>query len=466
MSYLKQTWSDYDKNKSEELNKQNGAVLNSDRMNHIENGISEVDTKTKTLEESAIKIDDTTTTKTDTVYSSFKVNAELEKKANKEDIVKVVLPEWIGDTKPVYTAEEVGALPDDTVIPTIPSWVGETKPVYTAEEVGALSKDTTLLSIDDTTAAVDKVYSSKKVDTELEKKANVSDIPELPAWVGENKPVYTATEVGALPKDTPLLAIDDSATSTTKVYSSEKISTELGKKANVSDVPTIPSWVGENKPVYTATEVGALPDNTVIPTVDDSKTEANIWSALKVSTELGKKADKDHLLPKVWYTVSDTGSNPASDGIPGGFIINPENGMFQKLELTKNSYLYKFDGGENKTCSLPVLNADHPLMFLQVNGSSDDGIIYDSFDLWIGLNAFKTRKDGLPLMFIFYFDGEGTSIAISATSEYALDEMHAGGTTDDRPFTLKPYQTYFDTTLNKLIVWTGTAWVDTNGVEV
>ena len=115
------------------------------------------------------------------------------------------------------------------------------KPTYTANEIG--------LGNVDNTSDIDKPISTA-TQTALEGKADtghthtVSDItdmpeyltqetdPTVPAWAKtENKPTYTADEVGAAKKN---------------------------HTHNVSDITDMPEWAkAENKPVYTASEVGA-----------------------------------------------------------------------------------------------------------------------------------------------------------------------------------------------------------------
>ena len=124
----------------------------------------------------------------------------------------------------------------------ISDWAkAESKPAYTASEVG--------LGNVDNTADIDKPISTA-TQTALDGKADtvhthtVSDItdmpayltqetdPTVPAWAKtENKPTYTADEVGAAKKN---------------------------HTHNVSDITDMPEWAkAENKPVYTASEVGA-----------------------------------------------------------------------------------------------------------------------------------------------------------------------------------------------------------------
>ena len=83
---------------------------------------------------------------------------------------------------------------------------------------------------------------------------NTETDPTVPSWAKQqNKPSYTAQEVGALPDDTPIPS---------KV---SELTNDSGFLTAETD-PTVPSWAKQqNKPSYTAQEVGALPDDTPIP---------------------------------------------------------------------------------------------------------------------------------------------------------------------------------------------------------
>lgn len=158
------------------------------------------------------------------------------------------IADWAkAESKPVYTAEEVGAAEKNHThnmsdITDMPEWTKtENKPAYTASEVG--------LGNVDNTADIDKPISTA-TQTALDGKADtghthtVSDItdmpayltqetdPTVPAWAkAKNKPTYTADEVGAAKKK---------------------------HTHNVSDITDMPEWAkAENKPAYTASEVGA-----------------------------------------------------------------------------------------------------------------------------------------------------------------------------------------------------------------
>lgn len=124
----------------------------------------------------------------------------------------------------------------------IADWAkAESKPVYTAEEVGAAEKNHT---------------------------HNVSDITDMPEWTKtENKPAYTANEIGLGNVDNTA-DIDKPISTATQTALDGKADT--GHTHTVSDItdmpeyltketdPTVPAWAkAKNKPTYTADEVGA-----------------------------------------------------------------------------------------------------------------------------------------------------------------------------------------------------------------
>lgn len=80
--------------------------------------------------------------------------------------------------------------------------------------------------------------------------------PTVPAWAkSPTKPTYTASEVGALPSTTVI-----------PTYTSQLINNSGFITSYTETDPTVPSWAKQpSKPSYTATEVGALPNTTTIP---------------------------------------------------------------------------------------------------------------------------------------------------------------------------------------------------------
>lgn len=115
------------------------------------------------------------------------------------------------------------------------------KPTYTANEIGLGNVDNTA-DIDKPISTATQTALDGKADTgHTHKVSDITDMPAyltqetdptVPAWAKtENKPTYTADEVGAAKKN---------------------------HTHNMSDITDMPEWTKtENKPVYTASEVGA-----------------------------------------------------------------------------------------------------------------------------------------------------------------------------------------------------------------
>lgn len=178
---------------------------------------------------------------------------DISGKADKSELAKVATTGEYSDllhtpTIPTKTSElqnDAGFLTEYTEIdPTVSDWAREdTKPVYTAEEVGALPDDTEI-----PTKVSDLQNDSGFISVETD--------PTVPQWAKQpNKPTYTATEVGALPSDTHI------PTKTSDLTNDSGFITGYTETD-----PTVPSWAKQQtKPTYTAQEVGALPSDTVIP---------------------------------------------------------------------------------------------------------------------------------------------------------------------------------------------------------
>ena len=101
--------------------------------------------------------------------------------------------------------------------------------------------------------------------------------------VAQSKPTYTASEVGALPSSTPI----PSKTS--------QLTNDSGFITGYAETdPTVPSWAkASSKPTYTASEVGAAPashtsDNNIHITSD----ERTAWNAKAPGTHVG---DSTHI---------------------------------------------------------------------------------------------------------------------------------------------------------------------------
>jgi len=178
---------------------------------------------------------------------------DISGKADKSELAKVATTGEYSDllhtpTIPTKISElqnDAGFLTEYTEIdPSVSDWAREdTKPIYTAEEVGALPDDTEI-----PTKVSDLLNDSGFISVETD--------PTVPQWAKQpNKPTYTATEVGALPSNTHI------PTKTSDLTNDSGFITGYTETD-----PTVPSWAKQQtKPTYTAQEVGALSSDTVIP---------------------------------------------------------------------------------------------------------------------------------------------------------------------------------------------------------
>ena len=115
----------------------------------------------------------------------------------------------------------------------------------------------------------------KSVKSYLEKNPIEETDPTVPAWAkAEEKPTYTAEEVGALPSTTvipsklsELTADDEHETVTKEEKQAWNAKSDFsGEYRDLRGKPELAEWaLQKEKPTYTASEVGALPDTTEIP---------------------------------------------------------------------------------------------------------------------------------------------------------------------------------------------------------
>lgn len=145
-------------------------------------------------------------------------------------------------------------VPSNETDPTVPSWAKQpNKPTYTASEVHALP-DTTVIP-----SSTSQLVNDSGFIVGADVPSNETD-PTVPAWAkAPSKPSYTASEVHALPDTTVI------PSSTSDLVNDSGFIVGADVPSNETD-PTVPSWAkASSKPSYTASEVGALPDTTVIP---------------------------------------------------------------------------------------------------------------------------------------------------------------------------------------------------------
>ena len=126
--------------------------------------------------------------------------------------------------------------------------------------------------------------------------------PTVPDWAKQaTKPSYTASEVGALPSSTVI----PSKTS--------QLTNDSGFITGYTETdPTVPEWAKQaTKPTYTASEVGALPSSTVIPSKTSQLTNDSGFITGYTETDptvpaWAKAASKPS------YTANEVGAIPTS----------------------------------------------------------------------------------------------------------------------------------------------------------
>ena len=186
------------------------------------------------------------------------------------------VPAWAKEsTKPSYTASEVGALPDSTVIPTALS-------ALTDDATHRLVTDTEKSAWNAAEANVQSDWSQTgtTADDYIKNKPNIPDESTVSGW-GFTKNAGTITGIN----------MNGASKGTSGVVN-------LGTVITAETDPTVPAWAKEStKPSYTASEVGALPDSTVIPTAlsaltDDAThrlvtdTEKSAWNGKASASDL------------------------------------------------------------------------------------------------------------------------------------------------------------------------------------
>lgn len=184
--------------------------------------------------------------------------------------------------------------------PTVPSWAKEAeKPTYTAAEVDAMAtshpannitagnienwtKQTNLLSVDsDHNNAYDYWWTLTIPRNAL------WNINNAPGSSGNLKYLYVPSTTGS-----NLVKLE--------------LPTSNGKLALISDTP---AWArATNKPTYTAQEVGALPADTIIPTVPTNVSAfTNDAGYLTQHQDISGKADKSEIPTSISELTNDAG---------------------------------------------------------------------------------------------------------------------------------------------------------------
>lgn len=156
--------------------------------------------------------------------------------------------------------------------------------------------------------------------------------------------VLDADDVGALPDNTEI----PSKTS--------DLTNDSGFITGYTETdPTVPSWAkAPSKPSYTAQEVGALPDTTVIPTkVSDLQNDSGFITGYTETDPTVPSWAKAGTKPS--YTAQEVGAMPAVDDVTleddatnGGVISLYDTNDTLRQKLDGNGKLWQYDGSGNE----------------------------------------------------------------------------------------------------------------------
>lgn len=168
--------------------------------------------------------------------------------------------------------DNVTEIPQEKVTEAVSTYM-EANPINVPKNLSDLKEDAEHRTVTDTEK---QSWDNKSdFDGNYESLTGKPTIPTVPAWAKEEeKPTYTASEVGALPSTTvipsklsELTADDEHETVTKEEKQAWNAKSDFsGEYRDLRGKPELAEWVLQSrKPTYTASEVGALPSTTEIP---------------------------------------------------------------------------------------------------------------------------------------------------------------------------------------------------------
>ena len=321
-----------------------------------------------------------------------------------------------------YVANAIEGMVVEETDPTVPEWAkAETKPSYTANEVGALPADTALFSGDyEDLSNKPELFSGDYDD--LSNKPNLfsGNYNDL-----TNKPTIPTVpvNVSAFYNDAGYLnAHQDLTGYATESYVDEAIANiELPDGGiTVETDPTVPSWAKQaNKPTYTAQEVGALPANTALFSGDYNDL-SNKPTIPTVPTNISAFTNDAGYLTSIEYTSYDF----PGMGNPYGLLMNNwEDVVAITTSISDFGCMSMAIDEDDNPTHMGALNGDMLLLqnFVSGNGIGlfPDGIIasnmadYEQNENYVGI-TFGANYDGL------YVNGSKVALVSDIPTAYTL----------------------------------------------
>lgn len=228
-----------------------------------------------------------------------------------------------------------------------PDWSNiENKPFTNIDNATIVSQDGTL--------KVTGFVSDVKLGGSSVLSDGVANLPEYPTslpasdvsdWAkAPNKPGYTATEVGALPEGTfiPKSLSDMLDDTTHRVVTDNQISSWNNKLSSFTESdPTVPSWAKEpNKPTYIASEVGAA-------TLSDIQTEIKKLDC----AQIGGTGKYITSVSQVDGVISATSKSADTSVTQGSSNLVTSGAVFTAIDNLPEPMVFKGSLGTNGTIS-------------------------------------------------------------------------------------------------------------------
>lgn len=282
------------------------------------------------------------------VNSDWSATSGVAQILNKPTIPNV--PAWaLESSKPTYTAAEVGALPDTYTAPvtSVNGMTGAVSLSIPAAQVQSDWNATTGMGVILNKPTIPAATTVTQTLTSGTKIGEVNGISLYAPEAGnegitaETDPIFSASPAAGITAENITAwnaksnfsgsynDLSDKPTIPTVPTNVSAFTNDSGYLTSYTETdPTVPAWAkAASKPIYTASEVGALPDDTIIPTVP-----ANVSAFTNDAGYLTSYTETDPTVPawakaesKPTYTASEVGAmatTHAANGITSSDISN------------------------------------------------------------------------------------------------------------------------------------------------
>lgn len=217
--------------------------------------------------------------------------------------------------------DNVTEIPQEKVTEAVSTYM-EANPINVPKNLSDLKEDAEHRTVTDTEK---QSWDNKSdFDGNYESLTGKPTIPTVPEWAkAEEKPAYTASEVGALPSTTvipsklsELTADDEHETVTKEEKQAWNAKSDFsGEYRDLRGKPELAEWALQSKkPTYTAEEVGALPVGTKIPSkTSDLQNDSGFLTEHQDLSDYALKSEVPKSASDVGADTAGTAENKVSE---------------------------------------------------------------------------------------------------------------------------------------------------------